>query len=77
MVTERHEAFARAVVAAAREHGMDGIEMTFRHAIDARDPGRQYERVSMVWSQGRHGVQVGITLATKATKDIPEATPVG
>lgn len=72
MVTDKHEAFARAVVAAARHHGMDAIQMTFRQAIDVREPGRCYEQVSMVWSQGRHGGTSGIALATKATKDIPE-----
>ena len=75
MVTDRHKAFARAVVALAREHRMNNLDMTFRESLrslPSPEP-RCWEQVRMTWSEGRHGDKGRIELTTQAKEEIPES----
>lgn len=76
MVTDEHRAFARAVVALARQHAMTGIDLRFRcsHPLPGMAP-RCWEQVEMQWSEGRHGDAGQIIMRTEAREDIPERAP--
>ena len=77
MIYPEHKAFAQAVVALAREHGMDAlsVEFQFGHAMAYRGDGnsRGSDRVKMGWSSGRHGDQSRITLSAHSFENIDEA----
>lgn len=83
MITDRHIAFARAMVALAREHGMNNLNLTFnqshgaRHAHFAGIAGLssgpdQFQQVQMFWSEGRHGDTNRIQFKTQGSMDVPE-----
>lgn len=72
MVTPEHEAFARAVVALAREHGMTGLRLSFRRSSTLMLAVGPFEEVTMTWSEGRHGVSTSITLETRGAHTISE-----
>lgn len=65
---EKHAAFARAVVALAREHQMDALTVSFRANFQSlfpvgQPPSEVYSgQVQMSWSEGRHGSQNEIRL---------------
>lgn len=74
MVNNRHRAFARAVVALARQHGMNNLNMTFRESSSAMElpADRSWEEVRAQWSEGRHGIKSNIELFTQARDTIGE-----
>lgn len=74
MIHEEHKAFARAVVALAREHGMDNIALTFRFGYDkAFAPGvGDSDPVHATWSTGRHGADGKISMESKSFQSIGE-----
>jgi hypothetical protein len=76
-IGDDHRAFAAAVVALAREHGMDGITLTFRRALrldlpyDPERP-RAHEQVKATWARGRHGAAGMIEIRMDACVAIRE-----
>ncbi len=73
MIVERHRKLAKAFVALAREHGMNGLLLKFRVDRSSDElPPRAYEQVSMSWSQGRHGGKGRIQMTTEASEDFEE-----
>lgn len=75
-IGDDHRAFARAVVAAAREHGMDHTVLTFRRSV-AKHIGTAggpdvFEEISMTWHSGRHDAAGTIRLEGKAIQTIGE-----
>lgn len=81
MVTKRHVAFARAMVALARQHKMDNLCLTFSRGyggyMDRRDDDEpeglaQHQQVRMTWRAGRHGAKEQIALHTEETTRVPE-----
>lgn len=82
MIHPEHKAFAQAVVALARQHGMDGIGMEFRFGFDKRyedGASRSGDTVKMHWSAGRHGDDANIHMESRSAESIGEheqvATP--
>ena len=76
MIVEEHETFARAVVALARQHGMNNVKMSFRFNWRGRDkPADSYEEFEAHWSEGRHGEKGEIQLSSRGSKTIKETTP--
>ena len=65
MITDEHKAFARAVVALARQMGMDGVVLRYRHA-DA------WNEVTASWHSGRHGCTSSISITADTRLSIPE-----
>ena len=73
MIHPEHKAFARAVVALARQHGMDGISMQFRFDFNhPRNGTGRNDPVKMNWTSGRHGDENRIHLETASSEGIPE-----
>lgn len=73
MVTDDHRKFA--LVALARQHGMTGINMTFRTVSNlgrCELPKEAFEQVRMVWSEGRHGDPAQIELRTESVDRLSE-----
>lgn len=62
MIHPKHVAFAKAVVALAREHHMTQICMSFCADFSRHMEGVPHEKVDLVWSQGRHGAEENIHL---------------
>lgn len=85
MIHPEHKNFARAVVALAREHGMDRISMQFSFGFDKAypdgAPSRGNDTVKMGWSTGRHGDTSNINLESQSFEAITESpaslTPTG
>lgn len=71
MVTKKHIEFARVVVALAREHKMNHLDMTFDASSSTNDDPH-WEKVRMTWREGRHGDTNEIRLETKAELTIEE-----
>jgi hypothetical protein len=71
-ITDYHRAFARAVVALAREHQMTALNMTFRTAFSHPAGDHFGEEIRMAWSEGRHGDTNNISLECRAHEGIPE-----
>lgn len=73
-ITDEHIAFARAVVDLARQHKMDGIRLefgpSFSHPTLTDYIART--RVTMSWSEGRHGDASNISLECRAAMAIEE-----
>ena len=69
-ITERDVAFARAVVALARAHGMDGLRMEFRHNF--RTSVGVYSKKNVQWSEGRHGDDANIMFNLEAAASFSE-----
>lgn len=69
-IKDYHIAFARAVVALAREHGVGDVRMQFRRASSAvmRRDIDQWDatEVSLVWHEGRHGDKAPLELKLEA-----------
>lgn len=70
MITDKHKAFAQAVVALARAHNMNNLNMTFveSHRVE----GRSHEQITMTWSEERHDIKGYIELNTRASERIEE-----
>ena len=74
-IGDDHRAFAQAIVAAARQHGMDSLNMTFRRsvAVHIGSGGPDiFEEVRMQWTSGRHGCASPIKLVSNACQTIDE-----
>lgn len=77
-IKDYHVAFARAVVALAREHGVGDVNMKFRRASSKvfRSDEHQWDatQVTMTWHEGRHGdvAQVELHLQAEAKASFPE-----
>lgn len=71
-VTDQDVVFARAVVALARQHGMTGITLEFRHDFDLSLETRAHERKRLQWSTGRHGDMSEIKFSVEATASFAE-----
>lgn len=76
MIHPEHKTFARAVVALAREHGMDRVSMSFSFgfgmAYPYGAPSRGNDQVKMGWSTGRHGDVGNISLESQSFESIEE-----
>lgn len=74
-VTQRHIEFARAVVALARQHGMDNLTVSYRESLTAcwrRDEKWNSEQVTATWHEGRHGDQSRLNIEYRATVSVDE-----
>lgn len=74
-VTQRHIEFARAVVALARQHGMDNLTVNYRESLTAcwgRDEKWNSEQVTATWREGRHGDETNISIEYRAAVGVPE-----
>ncbi len=67
MITEKHKAFAQAVVALARKHAVDGIDQFRFHTREGRG-----ERITFQWYCGRHNAEGMIRMSTEAKEEIQE-----
>lgn len=78
---EKHAAFARAIVALAREHQMDSLTVSFRANFNClfptgQSPAEIYSgQVQMSWSEGRHGSRNEIKLRFDGGITIDEVAP--
>lgn len=78
MITDAHRDFARAVVALAREHGMNHINMTFDNSSSqsfSKGVQNSWEKVTMNWREGRHGDNMPIEIVLTATQNLLEKLP--
>lgn len=69
-INERHEAFARAVVALAREHRMNHLALSFDES-SSRNFSVDFSRhsgpmVHCTWSEGRHGDETNIIMRSES-----------
>ena len=73
-VDERHVAFARALIALAREHGADNLEVRFSLTGSKlyRAEAWSSARVTFNWSEGRHGSTSQAMLRAESTVTIKE-----
>jgi len=77
-IKDYHVAFARAVVAIAREHGVGDVTLSFRRAsskvLNSDEHHWDATKVTMTWHEGRHGdkAQVELSLEAQATARFPE-----
>lgn len=78
MITEEHRIFARQVVALAREHGMNHLQMKF----DSRSSSNYLKHnraaygaseITLVWEEGRHAVPQNIRLDLHCNELIKES----
>ncbi|MGE8135690.1 hypothetical protein ACQKO5_18955 [Novosphingobium subterraneum] len=67
-IKDYHVAFARAVVALARDHGVGSVKMQFRRASSLAFTNEQWDatEVSLVWHEGRHGDKAPLELKLEA-----------
>lgn len=67
-ITDEHTVFARELVALARKHGADLVQVDFRLTGGRRMFEEQYDptRVSFSWHEGRHGEPAQFTLRAEA-----------
>lgn len=77
MITDRHKAFAQAVVRAAREHGMREFAGTLYFSTKWDLQGKISEdshQVQMSWSEGRHGAEGPVEIKLSQAVTIKEGT---
>lgn len=77
MITDEHRAFARELVALARKHGVNHVNMEFNFGSHKKFreetiSNRMWERVTLRWAEGRHGDLNDITLETRAADTFKE-----
>lgn len=76
MIQPEHRAFARAVVALAREHKMTDIQLAFRCSLRSAAGSQllpwSYEVIKATWCEGRHGEESNIAMETRATEGVTE-----
>ena len=68
-IKDYHIAYARAVVALAREHGVGQVRMTFRRAsskIFATEENWDSNEVELYWHEGRHGSDASLDMKLSA-----------
>lgn len=69
-IKDYHVAFARAVVALAREHGVGDVRLKFRRASSRMfcSDGDLWDatEVDLTWHEGRHGADTPIKLQLSA-----------
>lgn len=73
-ISEAHRAFARALVALAREHGASKLVVDFALSSSSRfRAGTQdWTSVKMAWGEERHGSAGRISLHAEAHDSFPE-----
>jgi hypothetical protein len=72
-VRDEHVAFARALVALAREHGVGFLDATFARDAEAmRDDEWNPARVTLTWREGQHGSAGRIGLRAEAVHSVSE-----
>ena len=78
-IKDPHVTFAQAVVALAREHGVDHLDVKFRRGsfgFFRRNPNdpleHDYTTVSFQWHEGRHGVAGSISMRAEAQMSVKE-----
>ena len=74
MIEDRHKEFAKALVALAREHRMDRLQVQFQDSTTPVDRAWPPVRVSAEWQEGRHGSSANIHLS--ATTSVHERETV-
>lgn len=73
MITDNHRDFARAMVLLARQHGIGSFNLGFSLSVRAASlNGNAFGRVTMGWTEGRHGVENRITLSCEMNETLPE-----
>ena len=80
MITDEHKAFARAVVALARQMGMDGIVLRYRHASRSTRSlegmpvpnSDAWNEVTASWHSGPHDCTSSINITADTRLSIPE-----
>lgn len=72
MITDTHRAFARAVVALARQHGMEYVNLRFRLGFSHLERTIEAPLISASWTAGRHGDSANIVMQTEAHDVIKE-----
>ena len=73
-MTEKHEAFARAVVALAREHKMNHIALSFRlNSDNSRECGPwSNPTTTITWNEGRNGDRNDIQMRSETYRSLRE-----
>jgi len=73
-ISEEHRAFARAVVALAREHGARSLVVDFNLCSSTRfrQQTDDWTRVKLTWAEERHGSKGRISLHAEANDSFPE-----
>lgn len=76
MITDAHRKFARAVVALAREHGMNHMSLSFDMSSSEmflnRPESYSWGQVTMNWKEGRHGDTAPIKIELHEQQDVRE-----
>ncbi len=70
-ITDKHKAFARAIVATAREHGANHLTVTFDFTSSKafrEEDGYCYQNMRLEWKEGRHGAKEDIKI--NATEEV-------
>lgn len=73
-ISDEHKAFARALVALAREHGSSMLKVEFRLSSSKRFRAdtSDWTVVHLGWAEGRHGVDSTLSLRAEAHETIRE-----
>jgi hypothetical protein len=71
-IEQHHKAFARAVVALAREHQMDRLKLDFKTGFNHPSGSIFGECITMTWNTGRHSDVNNIFLECRASEGIEE-----
>lgn len=75
MITEKDTAFAKALVALAREHNVHGLHADWNlnssHNFLNGD-SIHYSQVSLVWGEGRHGAKTRFSISATETVNMEE-----
>lgn len=68
VIDQAHREFAQALVALAREHNMNRLNVSFQKSFHHPDgPGESFEPIEMSWHEGRHQAAGNISLSVKST----------
>lgn len=76
-IPESHLAFARELVALARKHGMNNLDVRFDHRGDRVDwatPLRD-AKTTFTWAEGRHGAKMNIYMVREESVRFEEVEP--
>jgi hypothetical protein len=73
-IVDAHIEFARELVALARKHGANRLDLTFdlsssRNFFEHRS---NWQRVRLCWSEGRHGAKSRISLSADVKAEFTE-----
>lgn len=72
---QAHIDFAQALVQLARDHGVHNFDGSFRLSFEREDMGFSGDRVTIAWSEGRHGDDSNIVLRCEKSAVVPEIAP--